>query len=152
MWADSLSRARKHTHEHTAPRVHKFSGFTRLDNIRDLKFADLWLQKSSVDILHLWRRRHLSANLRSLKSSAAMTVCEKLSVSLFVSCVVPHPSVAFYCFSLWLSFFLSPSFPVAASNKGLTGRAWRSWLLDGKGESHSWAGQASSLAKVMNSV
>ena len=53
-----------------------------------------------------------------------------------------------------LSFFLwvCLSLPVAGSNKGLTGRAWRSWLLDGKGESHSWAGQASSLAKVMSCV
>lgn len=53
-----------------------------------------------------------------------------------------------------LSFFpwACLSLPVAGSNKGLTGRAWRSWLLDGKGESHSWAGQASSLAKVMSCV
>ena len=53
-----------------------------------------------------------------------------------------------------LSFFLwvCLSLPVAGSNKGLTGRAWRSWLLDGKGESHSWAGQAFSLAKVMSCV
>ena len=81
-----------------------------------------------------------------------MLVCEKLSVSLFVSCVVPHPSVAFYCFSPCRFLSLSRSFLVAGSNKGLTRRAWRSWLLDGKGESHSWAGQASFLAKVMSCV
>lgn len=82
----------------------------------------------------------------SLTWSSAVMLWEKLSVSLFISCDVPHPSMVFYCFSL-LSFFLQLclSLPVAGSNKGLTGRAWRSWLLDGKGESHSWAGQASSL-------
>lgn len=57
-----------------------------------------------------------------------------------------------FSLSLFLSLSPSLSLPVAGSNKGLTGRAWRSWLLDGKGESHSWAGQASSLAKVMSCV
>lgn len=54
--------------------------------------------------------------------------------------------------SLSCSLCLSLSLRVAGNNKGLTGRAWRSWLLDGKGESHSWVGQASSLAKVMSCV
>lgn len=50
-------------------------------------------------------------------------------------------------FSLFLSLILSLAPSLPGSNKGLTVRAWRSWLLDGKGERHSWAGQASSLAK-----
>lgn len=54
--------------------------------------------------------------------------------------------------SLSLSVYFIPSLPVASSNKGLTGRAWRSWLLGGKGESHSWVGQASTPAKVMSCV
>lgn len=65
-----------------------------------------------------------------------------LSLSLFLSVSL----------SLSLSVYFTPSLPVASSNKGLTGRAWRSWLLDGKGESHSWVGQASTLAKVMSCV
>lgn len=79
---------------------------------------------------------------------------EKSSLSLCSSAVLSHTHLwSFIAFlSLFLSLSLSLSLPVAGSNKGLTGRAWRSWLLDGKGESHSWAGQASSLAKVMSCV
>lgn len=65
-----------------------------------------------------------------------------------------HPCsfIAFIALSLSLSVYFIPSLPVASSNKGLTGRAWRSWLLGGKGESHSWVGQASTPAKVMSCV
>lgn len=62
---------------------------------------------------------------------------------------------SFIAFSLFPSFLLSfllyaslspTPLSVAGSNKGLTGRAWRLWLLDGKGESHSWAGEQASFS------
>lgn len=80
----------------------------------------------------------LSGYLKTLKGSSVVMAWEKL----FISCVALHSSTVVCC----------PPLSLAGTNKGLTGRAWRSWLLDGKGESHSWAGQASSLAKVMSCV
>lgn len=111
---------------------------------------------NQLNLQHLQNPRrygHLSFDLRSLKASVAVLVWENLCYScgrleripgllLLLSLSLTHS----------LSLCLSLSLHVAGNNKGLTGRAWRSWLLDGKGESHSWVGQASSLAKVMSCV
>lgn len=138
MWAD-CSLVSAHTWVHISPG----------------KCADLWSQKISTN---------LTCNICRILEGAG--IChlilgpwrhhwqcwyEKTSV---IHVADLSASLVFYYFylSLSLSLCLSLSLRVAGNNKGLTGRAWRSWLLDGKGESHSWVGQASSLAKVMSCV
>lgn len=122
-----------------------------LDNIRHFQFWNLLLQN----------------NLLTFCSSEGADICRpilghwshhqqwryvKSSLFLCLSAVLSHthlwPFIAFPSLFLSVTLLLS----VASGNKALTGRAWRSWLLDGKGKSHSWAGQACSLAKVVSCV
>lgn len=141
-----------HTHTHTIHWEHKFTDIQgkTISDILTLQYIQL--QNYLLTFLHRWRRRHLSANLGSLSHQQQWRYV-KSSLFLCSSAVLSHTHLwPFIAFLSLLSFFPSLSLPVAGSNKGLTGRAWRSWLLDGKGESHSWAGQASSLAKVMSCV
>lgn len=127
MWADCLSASSIQLCRHTEP-----------DNIRHVHAKKHSCKEICIYSLHLWRCTQLSGYLKTLKASSVIVAWEKL----FISCGALHSSTAVCC----------PPLSLAGTNKGLTGRAWRSWLLDGKGESHSWAGQASSLAKVMSCV
>lgn len=125
------------------------------------KCADLCSQKISAsltcNICRIFEKcRHLSFDLMSLKASMAKLVWENLCSSCVQTQTRPCSFIAFitlfFFLSLTLSVCFSPSLPVASGNKGLTGRAWRSWSLDSEGESHSWVGQASTSAKVMSCV